>query len=377
MPGTHWTESDTDALLAVVRETPRAGPTALHAQLVAAGVEHYTHNAVHSKLKALGIDSAVDRVAWAAEQSHEEQIAEHRPDLARVELDKKEGVFNWRDANKVIRAMQDLSQEANQAQYHTTFGVPDATEPIFVLGLCDTHIGDYSTSHEALERITDEILNTPGLYVVLLGDLTQLAIKMRSVAEVMSNLLTPELQMRYLDSWLADIAPKVICATWSNHEAEREERQTGISMYRHLLSKRVPYSDGIAHVDIKVGPEQVYRLALSHVFRGKSMFNPAHGAGRYLRFDDYQNCEIAMAGDSHTPGFLQWVERGRTLLGINGGSIQASGYMKRYFSLINSPYYPGVALYPDQHRFQPFWSVGDFLAATRARQAPEPVEKTS
>lgn len=214
----------------------------------------------------------------------------------------------------------------------------------------------------ARSRITDEILATPGLYVVLLGDLVQMAIKLRNVAEVSSNLLPPDLQVAYLDSWLAEIEPRVICATWGNHE-ERQETQAGVSVTRHVLAKRVPYSDGIAHVDIRVG-RQVYKFALSHVFRGRSIYNRTHGAGRYLRLEA-QDREIAMAGDSHEPGFALYYEGGRLRCALNGGSIQASGYMKRHFALSSHPSYPGVALYPDEHRFQPFHTVGDWLAARR------------
>src|SRR5690606_2713981 len=111
------------------------------------------------------------------------------------------GEFNWREANQHIAGMQELKHKASWSQDTATIRI-DTDEPICVLALSDTHIGDWATNHQMLEEITDEILATPNLYVALLGDLAQTAIKLRSVAEVTSNMLPPDLQLAYIDSWL-------------------------------------------------------------------------------------------------------------------------------------------------------------------------------
>ena len=73
-------------------------------------------------------------------------------------------------------------------------------EDPFILFLSDTHIGDWSTDYDLFARITDEILETPGLYVGLLGDLANMAIRLRGVAEVTGGaLFTPEQQVKILE----------------------------------------------------------------------------------------------------------------------------------------------------------------------------------
>jgi hypothetical protein len=355
-----WTSDEEAALAGLVARYPTLGPHAYRAMLEAAGYAR-TYLAVFEKLDRMGLGSG-KRAATAATERHEAQLAEHRPDLLAQTGNKVDVSFNWRHANGVIGQMQELAIKANPTQHESRFGVPDATGPIVVVGLGDTHIGDWATDHALLESITDELLNIPHLYIILMGDLVQMAIKLRNVAEVSSNMLPPELQMAYLDSWLAEIAPRVILACDGNHE-ERQQVQAGVSLTRHLISKHITYADGIAHADIQVG-QQVYTFAVSHVFRGKSMYSPVHGQARYLRMVG-QDREIAFAGDSHTPGFAMYNEGGRWRCAINGGSIQASPYMRRHFQLTNDPSYPCIMLFPSEHRFVPFRTVADCLAASK------------
>ncbi len=363
MSGTQWPHHDTDALLAIVRETPRAGPTALHAQLVAAGVERYTYNAVHSKLKVLGLDSAVNRVAWAATQTHDEQIAEHRPDLATKEWDKKEGGFNWRDANKAIGSMQALKRESSTSQDESHIAFPDAARPMCVIAIADWHWGSWATSHEAIESITDEILSIPDLYIAILSDMEQMSIKMRSVLEVSDNVLPPKMQSLYTESWLAEVAPKVLFATWDNHSVLRNEAQSGYSRYADIMGRNVIYYNGIGHCTLQVGTQE-YKIAASHFFRGRSMYNPLHSHLRYVRHEAPDR-EVIMAGDSHVPGIMQMIEGGMQRVAINTGSLQLnSGYAKRFFSLKTHPVFPCLEFDHAEHRITPFWSIRDWLRAT-------------
>lgn len=276
--------------------------------------------------------------------------------------DKKIGHFHWRDANKAIKEMQALSTAAKSSQDHATIKI-DTDEPIFVLFLSDAHLGDWATDYDLFERITDEILSTPNLFVAVLGDMLNLAIAMRSVGEVTSgNLLPPELQIAYFDSWLMDVKDRILLATWDNHGVMREEKGTGISALKHIQEKHVVYHNGIGHPDIAVG-EQVYRCAVSHRFRGTSIDNPCHATMRYLRREGHDR-ELAAMGDIHQPGIIKFNHGPTPKVAINTGSTQShSTYARRHFSLFTSPVMPGVLLYPDRHQMTPFWSAGEWKAA--------------
>lgn len=220
-------------------------------------------------------------------------------------------------------------------------------------------MGSWATDYDLFCHITDEIISTQNLFVILVGDLLQMSIKLRGVLEVSDNALPPKWQMRFLESWLIDIKHKVIASTWDNHSVMREENASGFSQYANIFGRHVIYHDNIAHIDITV-KDQVYKLAASHFFRGRTIYNPCHGQMRYMRMTANDR-EIAIAGDSHVPGILVYEEGGIKRTAINCGSIQHGGYGKRFFSLLNSPVFPCFRLSGLEHSVVPYWSVKDSL----------------
>jgi hypothetical protein len=128
-----------------------------------------------------------------------------------------------------------------------------------------------------------------------------------------------------------------------------------------IKKRRVVYHNGIGHVDIQVG-NQTYKFAVTHAFKGgRTDANPVNGQMKYLRFNPDR--DIAMAGDSHVPAASKYVEGGSIRAVLNGGTAQTnSGYTKRFFSLKTFPIWPCIELDPHEHRFTPFFSVGEWLA---------------
>lgn len=278
--------------------------------------------------------------------------------------DKRVGAFHWRAANTVVKQMQDVAEAASSSQDTALIRI-QTDEPIFCLFISDMHPGDWAADYDLFERFTDEILRTPNLFLGLLGDVANMAINMRSVGEVTGgNLLPPELQAKYFESWMDDVAHKIMFATWSNHDVEREEKGTGISMFRSIQEKRVVYHNGIGHPDIQVG-DQTYKFAVSHRFRGSSIENPCHATMRYLRREGHDR-ELAAMGDYHVPGIVKFNHGPVPKVAINTGSLQTkSTYARRHFSLHTSPVMPGVLLHPDKHLITPFWSVSEWLSTLR------------
>ena len=221
---------------------------------------------------------------------------------ASPEGNKKTGSTDWRELCGAARIMQDIrSREPSWSQDYATIPLGDGKSPVILMGFGDTHIGAYGANYKLFEEITDEILETPNLYIALMGDLQEMAIRLRGVLEVTEQVLTPDMQDAFLDSWLEDIAHKVAFATWDNHAIMRQESQAGISSTKKLLSRRFFYNNGIGHSDLKVGP-QTYKAAASHKFRGGSMFNRMHAQGRYVR-QEANDRELVLMADIHTYGF--------------------------------------------------------------------------
>jgi hypothetical protein len=274
--------------------------------------------------------------------------------------DKKVGAFDWREACKAATVMQDLKHKMSWSQDYASIPLGDGHTPVILMGFGDQHIGSYGANYKLFEEITDEIIETPNLFLALMGDIQEMAIRLRGVLEVTSQVLTPEMQEAFLESWLDDIQDKVAFATWDNHAVMRQESQAGISSTKRALSRRFVYHNGIGHSDLLVG-KQTYRAAASHKFRGGSMFNRLHAQGRYVR-QEANDRELVLMGDIHTWGYAHTEDGGSERVYITGGTLhENSGYAKRFFSLRTSPHYPCVVLHPDTHVLQPFKTISAAL----------------
>lgn len=216
--------------------------------------------------------------------------------------DKKIGDFNWREATTVINQMIDLKDRSSFSQDTAHIQI-ETDKPVCILALSDTHIGSWASDHTLFETITDEILNTENLFVALLGDFEQMAIKAsQGVLALSDNVLPPELQHRFIESWLEEVEHKILFSTWDNHAVMREEAGSGFSQYANLMKRRVVWHSGIGHPNVTVGSE-TYRLAVSHRFRLRTHLNPVHGGMQYIRHEAPDR-EISIAGDSHVPGIM-------------------------------------------------------------------------
>lgn len=277
-----------------------------------------------------------------------------------VTSDKKISNFNWRDPIEPLKALKKVFDNGKASQDFAKWSIKTDSD-ICVIVVGDLHAGSWATNYDQLVQITDEIINTPNLYVILVGDLLQMSIKLRGVLEVSDNALPPKWQLLWLESWLQDVKHKVICSTWDNHSVMREENATGYSRYADIFQRHVIYHDNIGHIDVFVN-DNVYKVAAAHFFRGRTMYNPCHGQMRYMRMTANDR-EICIAGDSHEPGIVVYNEGGtKKRVAINCGSTQNGGYGKRFYSLINSPIFPCFALGGKERYITPYWSVKEWLS---------------
>ncbi len=271
---------------------------------------------------------------------------------------KKTGKLNWREVIPWIEQGQEIRHEASNSQDAAEITLGNGKTPIILATLSDMHIGSIGSDHRLLEQFTDEILNTPNLYVTLLGDYAEYAVAMRSIAEITGQILNPATQLKFVESWLKEIAPKVAWATHDNHGTMRGEKFVGTDMWADIFGRRVVYHGNIGHATVKIG-KQSYKIASSHKFRGSSMLNPAHACMRYLRMEA-PDCEMAMMGDTHVPMAAKYREGGATRVVINTGNLHLkSSYAKRHFSLSEHPYFPCSILWHDQHDITPLWSIAE------------------
>lgn len=266
---------------------------------------------------------------------------------------KKTGDFDgdaWLDW---IETGQKLKKRSSWTGTTGPIKLGDGKEPIVLLQLGDTHIASWGTDHTMVRNVLKEIIETPNLYVCLMGDLIQMSIKLRSVIEVADNMMPPEQQVDFLEWMIEKILPKIAFSSWCNHGVEREEKQSGISHIKYLLNRKTAYFNGIGHPDLQVGKE-TYKVACSHRFRGNSMYDSTYGPKRYMRMEAPDR-EICLQADLHRPAFSHYYEGGTPRIAITNGTFQInSGYAQRYFSLRTSPAMPCLVLHNDKHLAVPF-----------------------
>lgn len=270
--------------------------------------------------------------------------------------DKKQGQFDWREAGRLAQGMQGLSARASWSQDEAVIDFSYVTRPLMVIIWGDSQIGSYGTDYAAFTEWTDFILQN-NIHLAVVGDMAQLAIKMRGVLEMMDNLLPPKLQMRFIESWFAEIGHLILFWTWCNHGTERLENATGIDSLAEIVNRRVIVHNHIGHPNVLVGG-QLYKLCASHYFKGKATeTNPLNGLMKYLRMEAPDR-DCAMAGDTHRPAIAQYTEGAATRTVVNCGTMQTnSGFAKRYFSLAAHMDFPCIALRHDRKEIVPFWDA--------------------
>jgi hypothetical protein len=279
-----------------------------------------------------------------------------------IRSDKKQADFKWREWAEHAERTQELYRRASQTQKEAKIELGNGKRPITLLPFSDQHIGSRGVTYKEFRRMTEEIIETQDLYVALLGDMTEFAIKLRSVAEVCAQIFGPDKQIQFMEDWFKEIQPKVCFASWENHETERSEKQAGFSFVKYLIGKSAIYFDGIGHADVHIG-KQVYKIAATHKFRGYSYMNPCHAGQRYMRFQGIDR-SIAIMGDIHTPAFMHYYDGQVERLSMVAGTLNINSlYANRYFSIFTQPHYPCIELRHDEHCFTPFKNLAAWKQA--------------
>lgn len=284
-----------------------------------------------------------------------EKFALSNPPETTIEFNKKKSKTSWRRMVKHAISAQDLKRKSRYTQDFARISIQTET-PVVIIPLGDLHIGAIGADYKLLEAITDEVLNTPELYVTLEGDEIEMAIKMRNVKEVVAGqVFDIEQQINIFEDWLKEIRHKVLWAGWGNHETDRMEALAGFSIISRIIGKdnNIVYHNGIGHIDLDINGN-VYKIVCSHKFKGDSFLNNTHSQSRYMRFEG-QDREIAIAGHTHKPGFHFYYDGEIPRLAINTASLNVrSGYAKRYYSLFTIPEYPVIEFAHNAKIFQPF-----------------------
>lgn len=290
-----------------------------------------------------------------------------RERIQQIPRTKKTGTVDWREAFTHSKNGQRLKNKASWSQDKAIINIQEKYKintPIVVQFISDLHIGSIATNYDALREITDGVINTPNLFWILNGDLTETTVNFKNALSVHSQVLTPEMQHDVLESWLDCIAPKVLSAGWDNHGVEREEKWGAMSNIKRMLNRRFIYHNGMGEISIEHGKAR-YDLIVSHKVAGYSIFNQLHGAKRMMRLQ-FPRADIFVTGDKHTPDIETYYEGEYKRAAIMSGSFKIEdGYSKRYFSLYAHMDMPAIVLMPDKKYFSVHMNAMEALTVAK------------
>lgn len=106
---------------------------------------------------------------------------------------------------------------------------------IKVIVIADSHIGDRNANVKYLKEIIDMVLREPNTYIIINGDICNMALK-NSKSNIYDDIMGPEEQLEFAYQLLYPVRHKILCMHPGNHD-ERPERETGIDVIKFLAHK--------------------------------------------------------------------------------------------------------------------------------------------
>lgn len=266
--------------------------------------------------------------------------------------DREVANFSLNDFWDKAKADQAFNQKLNykQKSLHATI---KTDKPIILQFIADMQFGGAYVDYELFEKYTDYIINTPDLYLAILGDeLDSFLAGFFSAQPVHSQLFNPEQQQMFFGKWLESIEHKLMFSTWDNHSDMRYEKVLGWSPAAMLRAKYAPYFDGHSQIYLRVGKTE-YKISAAHHFKAKSKFNPLHGAQSFAR-ETVQDSDIYVGADQHQASIGHMALGGKDRIYIMTGSLQGSDktgmddYTNRFFTPFSQKEMPCIVLHPDK-----------------------------
>jgi predicted MPP superfamily phosphohydrolase len=251
----------------------------------------------------------------------------------------------WTALESVQRELAALSNE----RFEVEVALP-GDQPSLVIFQSDLHIGHTSTDMSKLRLDLETIRNTPGMYVILGGDLTDNVVTSVTSRGMHHEQLTPtRVQKHLIDEAVKFLGrEKVLAMVLGNHDAWSisNDDYDPISYLANKLG--CPYLGPFGFLTLRLGTE-TYRVLAAHQFRMRSSFNATHQA---KRLEDFQGeADVVFTGHTHeSAAESTWRRHQRKFYGQAGSYLRNSRYSKSLgFGQVTMEM-PGAILFPDRHK---------------------------
>lgn len=180
--------------------------------------------------------------------------------------------------------------------------------PIKVVCLGDLHIGN---PNSRLNNLKDLEKLPENYYFVLVGDLFEMVTK-NSVGNLYKQVLAPEEQIEYLDSFvLSKLKNRILGIVGGNHDY-RMVKEVGVDPIKILCQKHsIPYSNSFLILDIKLNRASralKFVIALHHGISGGRGKLPSVRQGEIFEKFIY-GIDVYVTGHTHKPSIIPFTHR--------------------------------------------------------------------
>lgn len=223
----------------------------------------------------------------------------------------------WEQAVLKSRRVREIN--GRRHDQHITF----SHGPVCLVFLADLHLGDTGVDYERLDDDIETIVETPGMYVVLVGDALNNFIVGRLKDIRMGAEFSISEEWVMVKRVLRKLAPKMIMSVSGNHDLWTFAL-TAVDYLEEIHARINPdilYSKYDNQVTVSVG-EEAHVLRARHKWKGYSQYNPTHGVEWAAKFDKGRHFDIGIAAHTHVSGLYRQFNNG----GKTGHAIICGSY---------------------------------------------------
>ena len=223
----------------------------------------------------------------------------------------------WRLALQKSEKKKIIEQSKNEQEIVFEHG------PICLVWLADLHLGDTGVDYARLDQDINMILETPGTYACIVGDLVNNFI-MGRLKDVRFGA-----EFSISEEWvlakrvLKKLAPRLLLSVAGNHDLWTFAL-TGVDYLKEIhdqINPNILYAKYNASVKIVVGGN-VQQVRVRHVWKGFSQYNPTHGIEWAAKFDQGRPFDIGVAAHTHASSLYRQFNNG----GKTGHALLCGSY---------------------------------------------------
>lgn len=220
--------------------------------------------------------------------------------------------------------------------------------PVCFVFSADQHLGDPGTDIERAFAELELVNETPGMYLVLLGDMVN--------SFVIGNLWRAALNHRtaITDEWalvrryLRIAAPKLLAVVAGNHDFW-VDLLAGIPYMREVVAQIRPaciFDPDDAKIAVKIGSAN-FILRMRHKWRIRSIYSATHGIEQAARFD--QDFDVGVGAHNHNGAVVRTFSvGGKNKLAVQLGTYKVEDRYARQMGFYKTPETASAAVVFDE-----------------------------